>query len=321
MIDTVTLSFQENPTEKQLRSWVAHHMKFPNKPTIEEYFQTTSLNNVWIRLTYYPQNPKYIKPNLLVQLSIPKLLFGNNVEMVTDYSQIKEAISMFNDHIAHLKWMPEIDLAMGRLYRVDAAYNHAVGEYVPDYLQALFQLSYPGRQTINHKDKGVYFRSGGKYQTVSAKFYDKFKESHEPQAEGILRQESTIIKTYYVERSMKMESPTLSDIRLPYLLSLLNKDLNNLHLNDTTIYNQSDSYRTLIDVYGFKTGNALYGYLMARQHLGIERINELAISERTIQRYSKMIAEAGVALATNGIGDPLPALNIDYECFLAPNLK
>lgn len=313
MIDSVTVSFPISPTLRQLEEWKNHPLILPTGEVFGKRFKNAVINDTApIDFTFFPPNPKYVNPALHVQVSLPKVLFGNNVEMITSESEIEQVIAIVNSFIAELKWMPEMDLGAGRLYRVDAAYNYQVGERVEDYISAISKSFYPNRKTGPYLFKGiegVQFTSLSKHPSARLIFYDKWKESHLPSAYGCLRQESSLRHANYIERRTGIDNPTLRDVKIDWLIQLLQIDLKRLHLDKTVIYPRDMAQEILVNKYGYPMGIKLHGHLIARQSMTREQMIASGAKQRTLQHWEMQIADAGMATTmTDKVA--LPALSL-----------
>jgi hypothetical protein len=246
---------------------------------------------------------------LQYELSLPKFVWGNNVYLIKNETQLEEAISNANRFICSKGPVPDIDLGIGKLTRIDVAYDHQVGEYVNSYIRAFHNLEYPRRDTKPYRNQGVQYKSG----RISTKFYDKEKESKNQIAHGILRQETTIRSSGYISEQLGMNPPRLSDMGLDVSYKILIADLERLGLYNNPIGGRDFVQEILVKKYGFTKGTNLYGYWMSRLTKTKEQLVEENISERTIQRRDKEIRDAGVPLTTTESIIPLPPLIIERQ--------
>ncbi len=164
-------------------------------------------NGAAITYIYYPHAMNG-SPILSIEFSLPNLIFGNNVEMVSD---IGMAISQANNLLPVVVGVPKIDLWDGVLYRLDICYNHQVVTLVPYYVKAMQSLEYSRRRTLPYSFEGVMFKNRQKV----TKFYNKEKERmHEKDfegaqaAQGILRQETGVRKKA-IKKLVGKKEPTL----------------------------------------------------------------------------------------------------------------
>ena len=121
-------------------------------------------------------------PHFLSGVSLPRVLFGDNVQLIEEQSQIDEAIYLVNQFLTTVHWIPTVDFGAGTLFRVDATYNHPVGDRAYDYIKALFNLDgdYPQRKTRPWKYSGVQFYS----EATTTTFYDLLKKHQTLSASG-----------------------------------------------------------------------------------------------------------------------------------------
>jgi hypothetical protein len=308
MLDTVIVAFNKLLTDDQFSDWVPD----PGKNTVsigpKTYKKYLPMKNgASFSAVYHPPHPIYKdKPWLGIQVSIPAVVFGKNIEMITDISQIDEAILRVNKFTSELNWLPEIDFGAGPLYRLDSVYNHQVGEYVEDYIQAFSNLECPTRQTIHYLHSGVLFKGG----VISTTMYSKHLKSKSPLAKGILRQETKIITPDYIEQKTGLHRPTLRDLTIPGLAKILQQDLVRLRLNDVSLHGRSNAQHILTNKYKYNLALTLYGYLINRQSMSMEEMIAQGGNPRTLRNYEKLIHDAGLSIALVEDGITLPPLEI-----------
>jgi hypothetical protein len=118
--------------------------------------------------------------------------------------------------------------------------------------------------------------------------------------------------TRNIEQRMGKENPTLRDVTIDWLASVLNNDLNVLHLNNTIICNRDLAQEILMNKYGGKKGAKLYGYLIARQSMTKKDLVDKGCGESTIRGWDNDLEEADVALTmTEKVS--LPPLSIEVK--------
>jgi hypothetical protein len=308
-LDTIQTSFQTIPALEMLAKWNNEKITHPdgrvwNKYYINEYVDS----EIVIKATYYPRNPSYKEPRFMLEFSLPKMLFGNNIEMITNSDELKEAILIANDLIQQKKKIPGVDISAGILCRMDVCYNHQVGNRVHDYITAFLNLHYPHRKTQSYQNQGVQYKS----KIATTKFYCKETQTKNPLAKGILRQETTYRKPFRIGKALNCRDPKLEDITKDKIISLLRADLEKLRLKDNLICDRELARNILVSVYNRVKGERLYGFLITRQTMSKGQIIEEGTALRTIQRDEKLIADAGVSLTmTEKV--PLPPLCIESE--------
>jgi len=278
---------------------------------IHETYETPlpGSNGELIQLVYYPQD-LYNNPNscLLIEFSLPRMLYGNNITLVKSIEEVFEATFCAKRLLSQLPELKHIDLINAKLIRIDICYNHFVDDRVNEYIHCISNLEFPHRKRIIHPNEGVYYKSHGKI----SKFYDKERQSGSPKAFGILRQEITIRDHESILNVFGGNSPTVGEIQKNLLLDELNHELIILHLDDTIIGDRDLAAKTLLDYHGSK-GYRYYGYLVDSEGRSIEDMMKNDGKSRcTHLRNRRMINKAGVSLAMTKNKIPLPKLEIIY---------
>jgi hypothetical protein len=259
-----------------------------------------------IKGIYYPSNDRYSLPMTQLEFSPPKVLRGNNIDLVSNEAELMEAILEANKSIRNMRIFPEADVGLGILTRLDAAYNYQVGDLVYAYIRALSNLEYPRRKTMAYLDEGVQYMS----KSVTTKFYNKEKECRDSAAHGILRQETTMRHSHVIGREFSRNPTRLRDIEFDVCMELLTNNLYILGLGNNPIYGKSSVHDILLNTYGCKKGIELYGYWMERLTHTKEQLVKAGLREKTIQRQDKLIKDAGIPLTMSEMAEPLPPLVI-----------
>jgi hypothetical protein len=306
MIDTIRVKFPISPSPIQLnKGWDKQIRLNANHTNREKYTYNPIIPDLelTIRCTYYPLDYSG-HPMTTIELSLPKAVFGNNYYMVHD---IEEAISCVNKLLSSDPFIPKVDIGEGILLRFDPCYNHMVGELVPYYVNAIASLDYPHRRTKHHRNEGAEFRS----KHTTTKFYNKQRETVDPNAFGILRQETTFLTSKRISSIFGKKHPTLRDITPDLISSILISDLSHLKLNGNSIADRDTALSTLTNKYGSFAGMYYWGVLKAR----IEKSNQSITSEnkmhpRSLNRRIKAITDAGIAPTLTDYSEPLPPLEI-----------
>ena len=258
---------------------------------------------VTVRATYYPLNYRG-DPMVTVELSLPKALYGNNFTMIADLAL---AIDAANNCLARCPALPALDIAEGVLIRIDPCYNHLVGHLVPEYINAIGTLDYPHRRTKLHRNEGAEFRA----KHATTKFYDKLRESHHPDASGILRHESTFLSPKRIVKLLATDKPTLRDVTPEWAAMILTIDLELLRLRNRTIATADTALATLCERYGPNAG-AMYWALLMNQP-GTTRAaiaNKATLHPRSLDGRLKAIVDSGIAPTLTESTEPLPPLEI-----------
>lgn len=129
---------------------------------------------------------------LTIQVSIPKLLYGNNVKAIEQsdilifFQRVQERLlQLFGIHIAHEDW---------RITRLDVCSNFNVGNQTGEYVRQLSKGKMPYKDTrnYNHDETVEFFNKSSRVM-----LYDKYKQCRRikekkeivEQSKGILRLE------------------------------------------------------------------------------------------------------------------------------------
>jgi hypothetical protein len=249
-------------------------------------------------------------PQLRVEFSIPKLIYGNNYILVND---IEEAIPSINQALAGIEGLPSIDARQGIVRRTDACYNHQVGAAVPYYIRAFRSLEFPYRRMRPYTGEGVQLEN----KQATTKFYDKEKECAGPLAYGILRQETTLRRDA-VKKMTGAKRPVLSNLTPQFLTHVLEQDLDKLGILGRSIGIKDTTLQVLSKEYGELAGIFYYGLLHARTNLTPEMVASASGSHpSSLNRRLQKIAQAGIRLTLSETLEPLPPLTIDLNFAIA----
>jgi hypothetical protein len=112
---------------------------------------------------------------------------------------------------------------------------------------------------------------------------------------------------------MGIQYPTLEDISMAWVTKVLQEDLHKLHLQSSIITERSTAQTLLEQKYGWNHGDKLFGHLCARQSMSKKQMIINGQSERTIRKYEKQIADAGLSLALTDDGMQLSPLEIHFQ--------
>ena len=316
MIDTVKLQYNLEIPKEFLRRWVT-------KSSVEQLTGATSTKHV-ANIVLNPEDPKFKRvmikatyfeqsytgePLVTIELSVPKLVFGNNYQEVFD---LDEAAQIIDKTLVETGYFPDLPSCNeAKLGRLDACYNHVVADDLPHYLKAIAKLEYPHRRAAEFKYQGVQFKS--KHNT--AKFYDKGVESRRPEAKGLLRQEATIMKTKNIELLFGRKKPTFGNLSIEMLQDVLEKDLDRLKLKDAEILTTDQMLERICCTFGeTKRGLEVYGLYKAREERGKNYLSAISgTNKQKINRRQRQLYDLGIAMATTDGPDCLPPLTIDLK--------
>ena len=188
---------------------------------------------------------------LYVETSIPRFLFGNNVQMITE-QELGIFFHRLNSYLREKFFAyPRHDWRRCQVHRMDVCWNFHVGELVGDYIQAFSNIYLP-RYTTRTYGGGETVEWSNKSKRMG--FYDKEKEVRKRKrdkqviemAKGILRFEVNL-KSYDLKQiSPKKWAGELLTERVAK--HFLRSNLNKLGLDKPfTICNQLEVARKLCE--------------------------------------------------------------------------
>lgn len=303
MIDTIRVKFPINPTEEQLKGWTHQTTSSPTGKS-DKFIYNPVINDAMLKFTYRPFDFKG-NPMLSLEVSLPKISFGYNYQMITS---IDEAIKVVNSRLGEIPNIPKLDIAEGILIRLDMCYNHQVGDMVEDYIKAIGNLDYPHRRTKHHRGEGAEFRA--KHKTT--KFYNKEHESGFAEAHGILRQEITLMNGKDIQKMFGKSKPALTDISKEKIVEFLQDDLSKLGLLGNSIANRDTALKMLCEEYGNNAGIFYFGLIVSKLDKSKKRIKQdTSTHPRSLDRKLKKIVDAGIPLTLTEREEPLPPLVIN----------
>jgi hypothetical protein len=259
-----------------------------------------------IRITYYPQDLHRNPADLsLVTCSLPKLVYGNNIEMLMEPVVSLKTLNPIISDFFEMK----IDLNQHEMDRVDLCYNHYVGDHVNAIIAKLFKLNYPKRATKPYyPTNGVQFYS--KASTLI--FYDKESESKDNKARGIIREEASYGDKRSTRSAFGSDNPVfLGNITPEMVERILLRENEKLGLYETVMVDETVALRTLVSVYGSEQGVRLMGYLHSVDLASNQELIDMGISPRTLSRNKKLIKGAGICPALTDQKDLLPPLTVN----------
>jgi hypothetical protein len=116
MLDTIRVKFSISPEPGQLKYWT-HKTTIKETGIRESYLYNPILNNdnVMLKYTYFPLGYDN-HPLMTLEFSLPKLIYGNNYQMLLN---IGKSIEAANKILAKVPHAPILDLAEGILIRLE----------------------------------------------------------------------------------------------------------------------------------------------------------------------------------------------------------
>lgn len=304
MIDTIKIKYHIRPFASQLQTWTVRSVKTNTGQRFSLTYNPKSEKQVLPRYTYYPMGYDGT-PILILEFSLPKLIFGNNFQEITN---VENAMIKANTILENVPFAPEVNIADGVLIRLDCCHNHQVGDAVDDFINAIGNLEYPHRRTKYHRGEGVEFRA--KHKTT--KFYNKERESGFVEAHGILRHETTMLDPKDIQKLCKCPAPTLLDLSNQRIADVLKDDLSKLGLLNNSIADRNTALQALCSEYGDNAGIYYYGLLVSKLDKTKKQIVQKSkMHPRSLDRKLQKIKQAGIPLSLTDQNEPLPPLTID----------
>ncbi len=309
MIDTVRFRLPGiSPTRACLEGDRMNHIfrrRKDGRPWYYHFLEIEGPLKTMVRIVYYPQdmfgNPYELS---LVECSLPKLVYGTNVEMLIDVEPALKALeSVVNDFFKRT-----VDLSMAELDRIDLCYNHQVDSHVGEWIQYLFKCHYSQRKT-----KPYYPTDGVQFYSTKAtlSFYDKLQQSKLEGAWGILREESSYVNKGSVRRALHTTEPVLIGNFSPEVVEgILRAENNKLGIEGAVVADKTVALRHLVAERGAEQGMRLFGYLYAASIAPAKKLCELGINERTLYRNKQQIKECGIGPQLGEHSIKLPSLDI-----------
>lgn len=262
--------------------------------------------------------PYYMKydaatKKLTLECSVPKFLFGNNLQQVSDndirrfFQQIEYSLlERFSLRIKH-SW------SHWKVSRMDVAWNFHVGGAVQDYIGAFSNVSVPryDRRMYNDYETIEWFNGSARMM-----FYDKRKEVKknygdsilETSADGILRFEANFRTKALKKYSQNRWAGELVCERMAR--QLLTERLYKIGADRPfTIASGIQILNCLIEKLGINTAHQLYGFIKDVETRGHATVKQ-ELSPATYSRRISDLKKAGVTLPI--IDKELPLLDLGF---------
>lgn len=311
MLDTIGIEFAPIKIPSDIYSkWSDETHLRKGKYTVHQYgFTKYLLNTASIRYTYFP----YIKGGFLkIEFSLPRIIYGNNVQMIHD---IEEEINIANSKMPKILGIPKLNLWTGILYRLDVCYNFQVSDLVSWYIKALLALEYPYRRTRPYTSQGVQYEN----KEVILRFYDKARERKDLgdymgalAAHGILRMELEL-KRDCIKKLTQCKRPTLRSITESWAYDVLENELEKLNLLGASIGTVDSTFRVLREKYGSWEAFAQIGLLHTKMTYPLTELlaQDANLHPNSIGRHlQKKFAKNGLPSTLTDYAEPLPPLVI-----------
>jgi hypothetical protein len=269
MFDTVAAKFEQGPyfpKEASRNAWETRkHERFDAKlgSRVESVVHTLHLDQVRIAIMGDGGIVRF-------ESSLPKLIYGNNVESVVAPSAALQLLREYvTDHVEGE--LP--DFADAEYSRVDYCHNFSVGKALPDYVSTLANVSFLAHHRLTDGYGGVEYYNGSR----RVRIYDKHKEILEvdekdmPEAHGILRFEVQLRKkSQYLQHRLRETKLFLRDVLQPDLAyACLVETLNKMCLD--LVFLPQDAARDVLDkTFGYRKATRLLGILRRLESEGMD---------------------------------------------------
>ena len=294
------------PTREQLDAHWSRRDYTPPKSGMdcEFFFHSKGDEGGSFSATYRPKAFRNVD-QFLVEMSLPKLVLGNNWTMLDDLCEAIVAADRALRHPA-LPELPSVaDMAVSRL---DLCWNFQVGELLPYYIDALSKLDYARRTKARFNSQTVEFRA----RSSKTKFYDKRAEAGKDCPPGILRMELTLHRARAVKKAFDSTRPIYFGRLEPAVLrAVLVRELETLGIADKPFATVNEAAAVLRATYGPSRGAYRFMVLQMYQTRDRDQIAlELGISRNLVNEYLADVEKAGLPLAISEAKASLPPLTI-----------
>jgi len=315
VVDTVRLLVGAGPTGDQLEAYWDWNLTQPagGEPTYKYYHNPKLEGFTLPRFTYHPSSYLGTK-QISVEVSLPKLIFGNNYELLSEVGPALDRLDEIIDADPAIPPLPS--MADASLSRLDLCCHYSVGDLLPHYITALAALNYPHRDTVRFNAETVEFRT----KSVKTKFYDKHAETDGEAPPGTLRHEITYHQGRVIKEAFAADRAVLAGALTPHMAELLlTKDHERLGILDKPFPTSSSASRALIDQYGSIRGARLFGILAMLGDAGPEGVAErLNLTRKSVIRDLATIRKADIAASLTDAKHDLPPLKVSLPRTSSP---
>lgn len=319
MYDTVRAFLAHAVTEARLQSIGAQSEQRVDYST-GQVFTRWFLNDGDFRLTYHP-NDGLRGPMLLFEVSLPKLVHGENVTMLHDPGPALDAwTSVIGGRLPGLPHMSEWGAS-----RVDFCWNFRLRSEAVcrSYINSLARL-----RIARHKPPVMWF--GETVEWVSKSHlhghYCKGAESHQAAAERVYRCETRLTVSRSVQSYLKLgKGATVGQALTPvHSRAVLNADLRRLGVGMGRITSDDVLFSRLVEVFGIQDAASLYGFVQALVKVGgRDNLIRAGYARRTYYNHLKRLKDAGFVPALLELGEDvvITAEGQELPPLLVPELE
>jgi hypothetical protein len=307
VVDTVRLLAGAQPTQEQLETyWTRHQTDAPGASAqLKYHYNPDDEPRVLPRYTYRPDSHQG-SPQISIEVSLPKLVFGNNHTLLAD---LDDALEQLDAAISSDPALPPLPPpATTALSRLDLCCSYQVGELLPHYVDALARLTYPRRDTIRINAETVEFRA----RSIKTKFYDKHAETEGAAPFGTLRHETTYHRARPLKEAFASQTAVTLATITPHLVeAILSQDLARLGIINRPFATRALALSRLCETHGQTRGLRLFGALCAYNEVGKHAAaQQIGISPGSFNRLLSDIRYAGIAPALTDANCELPPLQV-----------
>lgn len=248
---------------------------------------------------------------VMVEGSINKLLFGNNIEGDNRLKDINLCIKLFVEFVENNLKIVLPDYLDWIIMRVDYSINYKIGEKnLLSWFEQMNNIYYPRRRVLRFGNETIMFPGS----TTTVKFYDKFKEykKHDYKilknidankadellffSKGILRAEVEI-KKRKIEYDLDKKNPTLKDIKNYKFKDIYYNEIKKILKVGEEMKICNDSLKVekrLKNKYGYSLGDILFSTWLKLTVLGYDKLKNTTPSS-TFYRHISKLKDAGVS--------------------------
>ncbi|HID43003.1 MAG TPA: hypothetical protein EYP30_04380 [Archaeoglobaceae archaeon] len=259
---------------------------------------------------------------LKVETSLPKILYGDNVELLKD-EDIPSTLDELSNRVVDL--FGDIPHMGGwRVHgRIDAVFGwNAIWDnenHIVDYLHAFKSLELPRHysQSVD-RESTLYWRNKSRV----IRMYDKEAEAKVDKACGILRFEVQSNRASSELKDVaKVESTKAKDVLTwNNAKSILERYLDRLG-TDLVVTDEEKAFRLMIKHFGYTKARRLLGVIHAHRIFSRDELENMGASRITLWRDVREVNSIGLSVATNESG-LLPPLTLPEKYDGSPmNLK
>lgn len=295
-IDTVKVGYTVQADKINWEGWTKQEISkiTQNQVKWKKFFNINwykTPNNSFVTLKYIPADFMGRPLNLLLlEFSLPKLLFGNNYCNIDNW---QFALDYVNATFANIPGLPQLgDVRDAILYRLDLCANFMVGASdINDYLQGVSRAKHPHREKVTYVDSNVVFPT----KEIRTLFYDKYRESKKKAPEGTFHVEIQMLRRHIIGEWVGKKQPTLRNITPRMIMERLLKELKILHLDKPMVCNPLELERILSKKYSKCRVLRMRHYWEDKQKMTRREILDRGYKSRTICYWERLFREAGVS--------------------------